>query len=99
MKPRYHGPMMFDIDAATKELHDTTIEAIERATALTWGGRAAAAYRLAVDNTGAERQRWVMDAENYRQESLEHAAMAEDLDFLRQVQAAIQTERAKLARK
>lgn len=84
---------MFDIEEATKELRSKNIEEIEQATAVTWGGRAAAAFRLAAASTGDERQQWVMDAENYRQESLEHAAMTGDFVFLKKLHEALTRER------
>lgn len=77
---------LFDIDRSKDELEGKTIEDIERATALTWGGRAAAAFQLAVEADDLdERRRLLMDGENYRQEALEHAAMTEDWGFLREV--------------
>ncbi len=73
---------LLDADSAHKELASKTILQIERETAITWGGRAAAAYANAKNAQGAKREQWLKDAENYRQESLEHAAMTEDLGFL-----------------
>lgn len=85
--------MKLDIDAAIIELRDKTILDIERATALTWGGRAAASFRLASETDGDERAHWLMDGENYRQESLEHAAMTEDIAFLEQLRIAVDADR------
>ena len=77
-------------------MHAHTIEEIEHATAVTWGGRSVAAFRLAKDAPdGDERRRWLMDAENYRQEAIEHAAMTQDFDFLRQVMEAIEVDRSR----
>ncbi len=73
---------MLDVDGASKELAKKSLLQIERETALTWGARAAAAYGNASRATGLRREQWLQDAENYRQESLEHAAMTEDLGFL-----------------
>lgn len=84
---------MLDVEEATEELRSKSIEQIERATATTWGNRAAAAFRLAADSPAAERQRWLMDAENYRQESIEHAAMTGDFEFLRELHEELETER------
>lgn len=70
---------------AREELESQSMLEIERATAKTWGGRAAAAYQLAREHEGTARLRWIADAENYRQEAIEHAAMAEDFEFFRQI--------------
>lgn len=67
---------------ARSELEKKTLLDIEEETARTWGERAAAAFQIASEKTGEERTRWVMDAENYRQESLEHAAMTGDMEFI-----------------
>jgi hypothetical protein len=85
---------MFDIEDAITELRAKAIEEIEKATATTWGGRAAAAFRLAANAAGPQRQSWLMDAENYRQESIEHAAMTGDFQFLQRLHSALESERA-----
>lgn len=70
---------VLDVDKGLAELRTKTLAEIERATALTWGGRAAASFELATQADGmAERFRHFYEGENYRQEALEHAAMAED---------------------
>lgn len=70
-------------DNQIEELRKQSIEDIERDTAITWGERALAAYQIAGEkNDGEHRQRWLMDGENYRQESIEHAAMTADFDFV-----------------
>lgn len=70
---------MLDVDKALKELRTTSMAQIERTTALTWGGRAVASYRLCSEATDWEsRFRHFCEGENYRQEALEHAAMGED---------------------
>lgn len=70
---------VLDVERGLAELKTKSLAEIERATAVTWGGRAAASYRLAGEaNSMAERFRHFYEAENYRQEALEHAAMAED---------------------
>jgi hypothetical protein len=77
---------MLDIASARKELQSKTLLDIERATALTWGARAAACLDLAAetrDETG--RTQRLQEAQNYRQEALEHAAMTEDFQFLREL--------------
>lgn len=70
---------VIDVQKGLDELKQKTLVDIERATAQTWGGRAAASYQLATQADGmAERFRHFYEGENYRQEALEHASMAED---------------------
>lgn len=77
---------MLDVATARKELLDKSLLDIERATAITWGSRAAASMDLAKQTkTVGERNRRLREAENYRQEALEHAAMTEDIPFLRKL--------------
>lgn len=85
---------LLDVAAARKELLAKSLGDIEHDTALTWGARAAACLDLAKDAIGEERTKWLRDAENYRQEALEHAAMTEDFDFLKQVVKAIASHRS-----
>ncbi len=85
---------LFDVDAATKELNEKSIDDIERATAITWGGRACAAFTLAAGTSDTEaRRQWLMDGENYRQEAIEHAAMTGDVAFIQQVFDEVQQRR------
>lgn len=66
-------------DKALDELKEKTMIDIERATAQTWGGRAAASFQLARDAEDNETAlTHFFQGENFRQESLEHAAMVED---------------------
>jgi hypothetical protein len=70
---------MLDVEKALKELTTTSMAQIERTTALTWGGRAVASFRLCSQaNDWETRFRHFCEGENYRQEALEHAAMAEN---------------------
>ncbi len=70
---------MLDVEKALEELKAKSMAEIERATAMTWGARAVASYRLAAEAKGlAERFRHVYEGENYRQEAFEHASMTED---------------------
>ncbi len=97
MTPTPPKPNLLDADKARKELAGTTMEQIERATALTWGGRALASYQLCL----AERAAMAgfgkfCDGEAYRQEAFEHAAMAEDGGLLlRGIQAELDAARGK----
>lgn len=70
---------VLDVAKGLAELKTKSLAEIERATAITWGGRAAGSYQLAVDAKAmAERFRHFYEGETYRQEALEHASMAED---------------------
>jgi hypothetical protein len=70
---------VLDVEKGLEELKTKSLDEIERATAVTWGGRAAASYQLAMDARGmAKRFRHFYEGETYRQEALEHASMAED---------------------
>ena len=85
---------MLDIQAARKELQQTSILDIERATALTWAARAAASFQLAKEAKDTrERIERLQDGENYRQEAIEHAAMTEDIEFLVQVREEMDVNR------
>ncbi|MEA3189864.1 MAG: hypothetical protein QOD77_446 [Thermoplasmata archaeon] len=71
--------MMLDIQKARDELAGKSMVEIERATALTWGSRAAASFQCSLEARSVhERFRCFYEGENYRQEALEHAAMTED---------------------
>lgn len=75
-----------DVEKGLKELREKQMLQIERETAKTWGGRACASFRLAVEAEKlGERVRHLYEGENYRQEALEHASMTEDFDFLHEV--------------
>lgn len=90
-------PALLDADTARKELAETTMEAIERATARTWGGRALASYQLCLAEQAAMANvRRFCDGEAFRQEAFEHAAMAEDGGvLLRGIQVELDAARAK----
>ncbi len=85
---------LLDAEAAQNELAKKSIGQIERETAITWGGRAAAAYANAKQSSGNRREQWLKDAENYRQESLEHAAMTEDMGLLSNILDELKAARA-----
>jgi hypothetical protein len=87
---------MLNLERARKEIAAKEMAAIERDTALTWGGRAAASYECALvveDIHGRLKCFW--EAENYRQEALEHAAMTEDMRFVEDLLAEVEEYRAK----
>lgn len=88
---------VLDVEKGIAELKTKSMVDIERATAQTWGGRAAASYQLAMQSDGmAGRFRHFYEGENYRQEALEHASMAEDRgQLLMQVHDEIDAHRRK----
>lgn len=89
-------PGLLDLPKARKEIAAKEMVQIERDTAIAWGGRAAASYECAMvveDIHGRLQCFW--EAENYRQEALEHAAMTEDLRFLERLMVEVEAYRAK----
>ncbi len=87
---------MLDLSKAREELKKTSLETIERNTATTWGGRAAASYSFCLEETdAARRMERYWEAENFRQEALEHGAMAEDMAFFQDLHAELEQHRRK----
>lgn len=87
---------MLDLAAARKELLSKSLLDIERATAITWAGRAAACLDLAHEaDTRQGRTIRLREAENYRQEAIEHAAMTEDIPFLQAILAQIDAHKTR----
>lgn len=71
------GPLDAELNAATakaaEELSVSSLYEIQCRTAVTWAGRALAAYSMYA-NTG--KLQWRLDAEEYAHEALEHGALA-----------------------
>lgn len=87
-------PGQIDVEKGLKELREKQLLQIERETAKTWGGRAAASFQLAIEaGKLGERVRHLYEGENYRQEALEHAAMTEDIKFLEDIAREIEDYR------
>lgn len=87
-----------DVQSARKELQEKSLLDIERATAVTWASRAAACLDLAKEQPAlADKSARLREAENDRQEAIEHAAMTEDLEFLKQIIQAIGRHQTALA--
>jgi hypothetical protein len=87
---------LLDVDKARQELDEKDLLAIERETAKTWGSRAAASYLGTLEDPDhAEQMRFFWEAETYRAEAVEHAAMTEDADFVRQLTAEVEGYRSK----
>lgn len=61
------------IGSALREVTSKSEAAIERETAMKWAARALACQKR-YDETGA--LRWLLRAESYRHEAIEHAALA-----------------------
>ena len=74
---------MIDIVHAAVELRTTTMQQLQEATAWTWASRAAAAYQF---YRSSNHLQWLLDAEEYAHEAIEHAALA---GVLPAVQAAL----------
>ena len=89
-------PDLLDLDKAKRELEAKDLLTIERETALTWGGRAAASYGFVLtEEDHAEAMRCFWEAETYRGEAVEHAAMTEDADFVAQLTLEVEGHRAR----
>ena len=91
-------PALLNLEKARKELDEKDLLTIERETALTWGGRAAASYECSLEDAGSdhpEAMRCFWEGETYRAEALEHAAMTEDSRLLERITAEIEAYRAK----
>jgi hypothetical protein len=73
-------------DKALDELRVQTIDDIQRSTALTWSGRALAAYQL-FEETGDIR--WLLEASDYAHEGLEHASLHPDPSVIGLVRPAL----------
>jgi hypothetical protein len=90
-------PGLLDLPKARRELDEKDLLTIERETAITWGGRAAASYECALDEAGgdqAEAMRCFWEGETYRAEALEHAAMTEDPALLDEIRREIEAHRS-----
>ena len=89
-------PDLLDVGKAKKELEAKDLLTIERETALTWGGRAAASYSCVLEEEDhAERMRCFWEAETYRGEAIEHAAMTEDARFVERLTTEVEAHRAR----
>lgn len=92
-------PDLLDLGKARKELESKGLLQIERDTALTWGGRAAASYAFVLEEQDhAERMRCFWEGETYRAEAVEHAAMTEDARFVERITTEIEAHRSKARR-
>jgi hypothetical protein len=65
----------FDIESAIKEVQDKTEQEIEIETAYKWASRSCACYELYEDT---KLLKWLLKAEEFKNEALEHAALAKD---------------------
>lgn len=70
---------MLNVKKALEEVRGKTVEQINTETAWTWGSRAAACYQLSSEaSSEEEKDKWSSLGDDYRHESLEHAALVED---------------------
>jgi hypothetical protein len=80
------------VEGASRELTHKSCATLHQETALTWAARAVAAYRFY--RTDTARLQWLLDAEAYAHEALEHAALSGDAEILSYVSIALQSARA-----
>lgn len=83
---------MLDVKAAIKELEVKSIEDIQRETAWKWASRACASFQKASEQKSLKAAvKWLMEAEEYKHEAVEHAALVEKEDgkLLKEVLHAI----------
>jgi hypothetical protein len=80
------------IEDSLKELEEKSISDIQKETAWKWAGRAAAAYEKLAE-TGD--WKWENDAEEYRHEAVEHAALIGDVhpDVLEEIHRSLKKYR------
>lgn len=67
-----------DLRQARREVATKSDRDIERETAQKWTVRAIACYERAAKASGVARTKWLMRADDYRHEALEHGALVED---------------------
>ena len=72
MNPLVQQQLLAATDNGVSELHQKTIEDVQRETAVTWAGRAAAAYHLYAQSGNVQ---MLLDAQEYHHEALEHASL------------------------
>jgi hypothetical protein len=72
---------MLDVKEAIKELRDKTLEDIQRETAWKWASRACAAFQKASEQKSLkDAVKWLLEAEEYKHEAIEHAALIDKED-------------------
>lgn len=88
--------MALNLQQALTELKTVSFTDIQIETTWKWAGRAAAAYELSLEDN---KPNWIIVAEDYRHEALEHAALCEDADFVQHILDTIEKYRAKAFRR
>jgi hypothetical protein len=92
MDPLVQQQLIAAMEAGIEELHHQSIRDIQRQTAVTWAGRAAAAFHFYGQGAGLP---WLLDATEYEHEALEHAALVtDDPDLLETVRHFLTVARA-----
>lgn len=67
-----------NLRAAHREIARKSDKMIERETAYKWAGRALACHARSLTATGESAIKWRLQAEEYKNEALEHAALVKD---------------------
>lgn len=79
-------------DEARAEVRAKSDKVIERETAKKWAARAVACYEK---YASSHERRWLVRAENYKQEAIEHGALAEDGKTLTEVKREMSAARSR----
>jgi len=93
-QPLQQSEKDFDIDKGQEDIEKDSLPEIQKKTAYTWAARAIACYHK-LEETGD--LKWKVDAEEYRHEALEHAALIGDThpNVLEEIQKKIEESRSK----
>jgi len=82
------------VQAAIEELKSKTYQGIEGETGRKWGDRACACFWFASQETDPTKHKhWLMEAEAYKEEAIEHSAKAQDKGFKTLNEVAAKVER------
>jgi hypothetical protein len=88
---------MLDLEKAKQELAGKSINDIQTETAWTWASRACVSYQNSVTSQGsAKLSLWSLGLE-YEHEALEHAALVEGMDLVKEVKNQVESYREQAA--
>jgi hypothetical protein len=79
-------------EEAVKELDSKSLKDIQIETAKKWADRAEAAYKKAIDEKSIK---WLMDADEYFHEAIEHSSLSEELSTFEEIRAKLMPIRKK----